>query len=81
MKMFSDKGVLTEDSPLKVAETSDVVITMLPSSNHVRFAYHFVSYYVMHFLIFLRLINYPESSITDVNVSHYPLDLLLLLMS
>lgn len=42
MKMFSDKGILTEDSPLKVAETSDVVITMLPSSNHVRFAYHFV---------------------------------------
>ncbi|TMW99324.1 hypothetical protein EJD97_002740 [Solanum chilense] len=35
MKMFSAKGVLTEDSPLKVAETSDVVITMLPSSNHV----------------------------------------------
>ncbi|KAF3657219.1 putative 3-hydroxyisobutyrate dehydrogenase, mitochondrial [Capsicum chinense] len=35
MKMFSDKGILTEDSPLKVAETSDVVITMLPSSNHV----------------------------------------------
>ncbi|OIS96832.1 PREDICTED: probable 3-hydroxyisobutyrate dehydrogenase, mitochondrial isoform X1 [Nicotiana attenuata] len=35
MKMFSDKGALTEDSPLKVAETSDVVITMLPSSNHV----------------------------------------------
>lgn len=42
MTMFSAKGVLTEDSPLKVAETSDVVITMLPSSNHVRFAYHFV---------------------------------------
>ncbi|WMV14172.1 hypothetical protein MTR67_007557 [Solanum verrucosum] len=35
MKMFSDKGVLTEDLPLKVAESSDVVITMLPSSNHV----------------------------------------------
>nr|XP_010315632.1 probable 3-hydroxyisobutyrate dehydrogenase, mitochondrial isoform X3 [Solanum lycopersicum] len=35
MTMFSAKGVLTEDSPLKVAETSDVVITMLPSSNHV----------------------------------------------
>uniref|UniRef100_A0A5B7BF25 3-hydroxyisobutyrate dehydrogenase n=1 Tax=Davidia involucrata TaxID=16924 RepID=A0A5B7BF25_DAVIN len=35
MKMFSDKGVLTKKSPFEVAETSDVVITMLPSSTHV----------------------------------------------
>ncbi|KAJ8548928.1 hypothetical protein K7X08_030894 [Anisodus acutangulus] len=35
MKMFSDQGSLTHDSPLKVAETSDVVITMLLSSNQV----------------------------------------------
>ncbi|PHT69979.1 putative 3-hydroxyisobutyrate dehydrogenase, mitochondrial [Capsicum annuum] len=35
MKMFLNKGILTEDSPSKVAETSDVVIRMLPSSKHV----------------------------------------------
>ncbi|KAA8514823.1 hypothetical protein F0562_018002 [Nyssa sinensis] len=35
MKMFSDKGILTKESPFEIAETSDVVITMLPSSTHV----------------------------------------------
>ncbi|KAK9267348.1 hypothetical protein L1049_009772 [Liquidambar formosana] len=35
MKTFSDKGVPTKETPLEVAEASDVVITMLPSSSHV----------------------------------------------
>ncbi|KAL2473859.1 putative 3-hydroxyisobutyrate dehydrogenase [Forsythia ovata] len=35
MKMFSEKGILTKDSPFEVAKASDVVITMLPSSSHV----------------------------------------------
>ncbi|KAL8113315.1 hypothetical protein AgCh_020576 [Apium graveolens] len=35
MKLFSDKGILTKDSPSEVTETSDVVITMLPSPKHV----------------------------------------------
>ncbi|PIN04352.1 putative dehydrogenase [Handroanthus impetiginosus] len=35
MKKFSDKGILTKNSPLEVAEASDAVITMLPSSAHV----------------------------------------------
>ncbi|CAI0545528.1 unnamed protein product [Linum tenue] len=35
MKMFSDMGIPAKDSPLDVAESSDVVITMLPSSSHV----------------------------------------------
>lgn len=35
MKIFMDEGILTKESPLEIAETSDVVITMLPSSSHV----------------------------------------------
>lgn len=35
MKKFSDMGAATKETPLKVAEASDVVITMLPSSSHV----------------------------------------------
>ncbi|KAH8518287.1 hypothetical protein H0E87_000222, partial [Populus deltoides] len=35
MKMFSDMGVPTKETPFEVAEASDVVITMLPSSSHV----------------------------------------------
>ncbi|KAL3520263.1 hypothetical protein ACH5RR_018412 [Cinchona calisaya] len=35
MKIFSEKGILTKESPIEVAENSDVLITMLPSSNHV----------------------------------------------
>ncbi|KAJ4702953.1 3-hydroxyisobutyrate dehydrogenase [Melia azedarach] len=35
MKMFSDMEVPTKETPLEVAEASDVVITMLPSSSHV----------------------------------------------
>lgn len=37
MNAFSDKGFLTKNSPLGVAEESDAVITMLPSSAHVSF--------------------------------------------
>ncbi|XP_041996053.1 probable 3-hydroxyisobutyrate dehydrogenase, mitochondrial [Salvia splendens] len=39
MKAFSDKGFLTKNSPLGVAEESDTVITMLPSSAHVMDVY------------------------------------------
>ena len=35
MKKFSDDGIPTKQSPLEVSESSDVVITMLPSSSHV----------------------------------------------
>ncbi|VAI79944.1 unnamed protein product [Triticum turgidum subsp. durum] len=35
MKKFSDDGIPTKRSPLEVSESSDVVITMLPSSAHV----------------------------------------------
>ncbi|XP_071719915.1 probable 3-hydroxyisobutyrate dehydrogenase, mitochondrial [Rutidosis leptorrhynchoides] len=34
-KMFSDKGISVKRLPIEVAETSDVVITMLPSPSHV----------------------------------------------
>ncbi|XP_052202010.1 probable 3-hydroxyisobutyrate dehydrogenase, mitochondrial isoform X7 [Diospyros lotus] len=40
MKFFSDKGILTKDSPSEVAEASDIVITMLPSSTHVLDVYN-----------------------------------------
>nr|GMD09612.1 probable 3-hydroxyisobutyrate dehydrogenase, mitochondrial isoform X1 [Ipomoea batatas] len=35
MKSFSNRGIPTKGSPVEIAEASDVVITMLPSSNHV----------------------------------------------
>lgn len=35
MKTFFDMGALTKETPSEVAEASDVVITMLPSSSHV----------------------------------------------
>ncbi|XP_031405310.1 probable 3-hydroxyisobutyrate dehydrogenase, mitochondrial isoform X2 [Punica granatum] len=35
MKMFADRGVPTRETPFEIAESSDVVITMLPSSSHV----------------------------------------------
>ncbi|XP_062162861.1 probable 3-hydroxyisobutyrate dehydrogenase, mitochondrial isoform X2 [Alnus glutinosa] len=35
LKKFSDMGVPTKETPFEVAEASDVVITMLPSSSHV----------------------------------------------
>ncbi|XP_059435502.1 probable 3-hydroxyisobutyrate dehydrogenase, mitochondrial isoform X3 [Corylus avellana] len=35
LKKFSDMGVVTKETPFEVAEASDVVITMLPSSSHV----------------------------------------------
>ncbi|XP_063944235.1 probable 3-hydroxyisobutyrate dehydrogenase, mitochondrial isoform X1 [Daucus carota subsp. sativus] len=38
MKLFSDRGILTKESPFEVTEASDVVITMLPSPKHVRFS-------------------------------------------
>ncbi|OEL17958.1 putative 3-hydroxyisobutyrate dehydrogenase, mitochondrial [Dichanthelium oligosanthes] len=40
MKKFSDDGIPTKQSPLEVSESSDVVITMLPSSSHVLEVYN-----------------------------------------
>ncbi|KAL6991960.1 3-hydroxyisobutyrate dehydrogenase [Sarracenia purpurea var. burkii] len=34
MKLFSERGIPTTNSPFEIAETSDVIITMLPSSTH-----------------------------------------------
>lgn len=45
MTMFSEKGILTKESPVEVAKASDVVITMLPSSSHVSFRYICSSYH------------------------------------
>ncbi|XP_057763867.1 probable 3-hydroxyisobutyrate dehydrogenase, mitochondrial isoform X2 [Salvia miltiorrhiza] len=39
MRAFSEKGFLVKNSPLEVAEESDAVITMLPSSAHVMDVY------------------------------------------
>ncbi|PKA52344.1 putative 3-hydroxyisobutyrate dehydrogenase, mitochondrial [Apostasia shenzhenica] len=39
MKRFSDRGISTKETPLKVAESSDVIISMLPSSSHVLAVY------------------------------------------
>ncbi|GKV03947.1 hypothetical protein SLEP1_g16179 [Rubroshorea leprosula] len=38
-KMFTNVGVPSKETPFEVAEASDVVITMLPSSNHVMDVY------------------------------------------
>lgn len=35
MRTFDERGVQTKETPFEIAETSDVVITMLPSSSHV----------------------------------------------
>ncbi|PSS02608.1 3-hydroxyisobutyrate dehydrogenase [Actinidia chinensis var. chinensis] len=35
MKFFSEKGILTKDSPFEIAEASDIIVSMLPSSTHV----------------------------------------------
>lgn len=40
MKKYSDMGVSTKQTPSEVAEASDVVITMLPSSSHVLNVYN-----------------------------------------
>uniref|UniRef100_A0A0D9WT82 3-hydroxyisobutyrate dehydrogenase n=2 Tax=Leersia perrieri TaxID=77586 RepID=A0A0D9WT82_9ORYZ len=40
MKKFSDDGIPTKRSPLEVSESSDVIITMLPSSAHVLDVYN-----------------------------------------
>lgn len=35
MKMFTEMGVSARETPYEVAQDSQVVITMLPSSSHV----------------------------------------------
>ncbi|KAK8609694.1 hypothetical protein V6N13_093110 [Hibiscus sabdariffa] len=40
MKKYSDMGVSTKQTPFGVAEASDVLITMLPSSSHVLNVYN-----------------------------------------
>ncbi|KAF9588946.1 hypothetical protein IFM89_017625 [Coptis chinensis] len=39
MKKFSDDGIVTKETPFEVAERSDVVVTMLPSSSNVMEVY------------------------------------------
>lgn len=39
MNKFSDMGIETKETPFEIAEASDVVITMLPSSSHVHDVY------------------------------------------
>lgn len=46
MKKFSDMGVDTKKTPFEVAEDSDVVITMLPSSSHVSLMFPFTPFFV-----------------------------------
>ncbi|EEF39213.1 3-hydroxyisobutyrate dehydrogenase, putative [Ricinus communis] len=40
IKMFTDMGVSTKETPLEVAEASNIVITMLPSTSHVLDVYN-----------------------------------------
>ncbi|KQK17120.1 hypothetical protein BRADI_1g32590v3 [Brachypodium distachyon] len=40
MKKFSDDGIPTKQSPLELSKSSDVIITMLPSSAHVLDVYN-----------------------------------------
>uniref|UniRef100_A0A0A9DDD0 3-hydroxyisobutyrate dehydrogenase n=1 Tax=Arundo donax TaxID=35708 RepID=A0A0A9DDD0_ARUDO len=40
MKKFSEDGIPTKQSPLELAESSDVIITMLPSSSYVLEVYN-----------------------------------------
>ncbi|OMO83240.1 6-phosphogluconate dehydrogenase, NADP-binding protein [Corchorus capsularis] len=40
MKMYSDMGVSTKQTPFEVGEASEVVITMLPSASHVLDVYN-----------------------------------------
>lgn len=42
MKRFSDIGAAAKETPFEVAEASDVVITMLPTSSHVSFIIHII---------------------------------------
>lgn len=37
MKMFTEMGVSARETPYEVAQDSQVVITMLPSSSHVSY--------------------------------------------
>jgi 3-hydroxyisobutyrate dehydrogenase len=39
MKMFTEMGVSSRETPYEVAQDSEVVITMLPSSSHVMDVY------------------------------------------
>ncbi|PON35081.1 3-hydroxyisobutyrate dehydrogenase [Parasponia andersonii] len=39
LKKFSDLGIDTKETPSEIAEVSDVIITMLPSSSHVNDVY------------------------------------------
>lgn len=39
MKIFSELGATTKETPFEVGESSDFVITMLPSGPHVSIAF------------------------------------------
>lgn len=52
-KMFSDKGISVKESPLEVAEVSDVVITMLPSPTHVSNTFY---YQFLRFRLYMKYV-------------------------
>lgn len=49
MKKFSERGVPAKETPREVAESSDVIITMLPSSSNVSY---------LHLLFLVHLVLY-----------------------
>lgn len=50
MKKFSDKGICTKETAGEIAESSDVVITMLPSSSNVsNLCFHLQSNFWLYF--------------------------------
>ncbi|KAK1304229.1 hypothetical protein QJS10_CPB11g01757 [Acorus calamus] len=68
MKKFVEKGVPTKETPLQLAESSDVVITMLPSSSHVLDVYT-GSNGLLHGGPFLRPWLFIDSSTIDPQTS------------
>ena len=56
LKLFLDKGVAIKETPKDIAEASDVVITMLPSSSHVR------NFAFWSLLLLLSMLLWPYGS-------------------
>lgn len=60
LKKFSEKGIPVAETPYQLSESSDVIITMLPSSSHVRC---FLNIFILphnHFLTCqFKAVTYP----------------------
>lgn len=74
MKMFSDMGVPTKETPFEVAEASDVVITMLPSSSHVSIMIQFADLkhtyvHTQFFSVLAGLDGYSSKNIASLLVT------------